>query len=395
MQLPSAKITLPVLVLAGATLFAGVLVAARRPVETHAPEIAVPAVRVLPVTPESVQLTVRTQGSVAPRTESDLVPEVAGRVVWASPALAAGGFFTAGEPLLRLDRADHEVRLLRAEAALASARSQAELARRNLERSVRLEKEGLIAAMTHEDAQNTARVAAASLRDAEAALAQARRDLERTELRAPFDGRVREKRVDVGQFVERGTPVARLYAVDYAEVRLPVTDADLAFLDLALDHRGSEAPARGPGVVLSARFAGAEHRWKARVVRTEGEIDPRSRLVHVVARVDDPYGRPGDGEGRPPLAVGMFVDAAILGRTVEGAVVLPRGALRGEDRVLVVDPQDRLTWRKVTILRADRDAVIVTSGLSAGERVILSPLEAPVEGMAVRPVVDPSPETAS
>lgn len=388
MTLPPAKVTLPVLVLVAAVLCAGVLVAARRPVATHAPEIAAPAVRVLPVTSEPVQLTVRTQGSVAPRTESDLVPEVAGRVVWASPALAAGGFFEAGAPLLRLDRADHEVKLTRAEAALASARSQAELARRNLDRSVRLQQDGLIAATTHEDAQNTSRVAAASLRDAEAALAQARRDLERTELRAPFAGRVREKRVDVGQFVERGTPVARLYAVDYAEVRLPVTDADLAFLDLALDHRGSDAPARGPGVVLSARFAGADHRWKARVVRTEGEIDPRSRLVHVVARVDDPYGRPGDGEGRPPLAVGMFVDAAILGRTVDDAVVLPRAALRGEDRVLVVDAQDRLTWRRVTVLRADRDAVVVGAGLADGERVVLSPLEAPVEGMAVRPVVE-------
>jgi RND family efflux transporter MFP subunit len=357
-------------------------------VETHAPEIVAPAVRVLPVTPESVQLTVRTQGSVAPRTESDLVPEVGGRVVWVSPALAAGGFFEEGEPLLRLDRADHEVKLLRAEAALASARSQAELARRNQDRSVRLQQDGLIAATTHEDAQNTSRVAAASLRDADAALAQARRDLDRTELRAPFAGRVREKRVDVGQFVERGTPAARLYAVDYAEVRLPVTDADLAFLDLALDHRGSDAPARGPGVVLSARFAGADHRWKARVVRTEGEIDPRSRLVHVVARVDDPYGRPGNGEGRPPLAVGMFVDAAILGRTVDAAIVLPRAALRGEDRVLVVDAQDRLTWRRVTVLRADRDTVIVGAGLQQGERVVLSPLEAPVEGMPVRPVLE-------
>lgn len=389
MKLPLPKVTLPIAVILLAVLGAGVLVAARAPVETRAPEVVAPLVRVVPVEPRTVRLSVHTQGSVAPRTESNLVPEVAGRILWVSPALAAGGFFAVGEPLVRLDRADHEVRLARAEASLASARSQAELARRNLDRSVRLQKDGLIAATTHEDAQNTSRVAAATLRDAEAALAQARRDLERTELRAPFDGRVREKHMDVGQFVDRGSPVARLYAVDYAEVRLPITDADLAFLDLALDHRGSAAPSPGPGVVLSARFAGAEHRWKGRIVRTEGEIDARSRLVHVVARVDDPYGEtPGDGARRPPLAVGMFVDAEILGRDVPDVVVLPRAALRGADRVLVVDAEDRLHWRTVRVLRTDRDGVVVSGGLAAGERVCVSPLEAPVEGMAVRPVVE-------
>ena len=106
-----------------------------------------------------------------------------------------------------------------------------------------------------------------------------------------------------------------------------------------------------------------------------------------VARVDGSRA-PGNGEGRPPLAVGMFVDAAILGRTVDDAIVLPRAALRGEDRVLVVDAQDRLTWRRVTVLRADRDTVIVGAGLRQGERVVLSPLEAPVEGMPVRPVLE-------
>lgn len=385
MSIPAPKVTLPILVVLLALLGAAVLVAARAPVETRAPEVAAPAVRVITARPEAVRLTVRTQGSVAPRTESNLVPEVAGRVVWVSPALAAGGFFAEGELLVRLDRADHEVRLARAEAALASARSQAELARRNLDRSVRLQRDGLIAATTHEDAQNAARVAAAALRDAEAALTQARRDLARTELRAPFDGRVREKHVDVGQFVDRGTPIARLYAVDYAEVRLPIADADLAFLDLRLDHRDGAAPSPGPGVILSARFAGAEHHWKGRIVRTEGEIDARSRLVHVVARVDDPYGRPGDGPERPPLAVGMFVDAEILGREVSDAITLPRAALHGADRVLVVDDEDRLRWRAVTVLRADRDGVIVTDGLRPGERVCVSPLEAPVDGMAVRP----------
>ncbi len=389
MSLPNPKVTLPVAVLLLAAAGAAVLIAARAPVETHAPEVIAPVVRVTTVAPRTVALAVQSQGSVAPRTESNLVPEVAGRVVWVSPALVAGGFFELDEPLLRLERVDHEVRLARAQAALQSAQSQAALTRRNRERSARLAKDGLMAATTHEDAEHAERAGVAALRDAEAALDQARHDLERTELRAPFAGRVREKHVDVGQFVERGTPVARLYAVDYAEVRLPIADHDLAFLDLALDHRGSAAPAPGPEVVLSARFAGQEHRWQGRVVRTEGEIDARSRLVHVVARVDDPYGRPeqgNTGQPRPPLAVGLFVDAEIQGRTVPDAVVLPRAALRGADQVLVVDGEDRLRWRRVTVLRGDREGVVVSGGLAAGDRVVLSPLEAPVDGMAVRPI---------
>ncbi len=380
---------LPIAVLLVAVVGAGVMVAARPEVETRAPDVQAPLVRVIAVGLEDVQLRVRTHGTVAPRTESNLVPEVGGRVVWVSPALASGGFFSAGEPLLRLDPTDYRLRLERAEAGLASARSQARLTARNRERSDQLARDGLVAPTSREDAEHAATAAAAAVRDTEAALMQARRDLERTTLTAPYAGRVREEQVDVGQYVERGVSLARLYAVDYAEVRLPVPDADLAFLDLGLDDRGA-APAGGPAVVLTARFAGQEHRWDGRIVRTEGELDPKSRMVHAVARVDDPYrtARTGSDDGRPPLAVGMFVEAEILGRKVPGAVVLPRAALRGEDRVLIVDGEDRLRERRVTVLRADGEQVVVSAGLAAGERVCVSPLETAVDGLRVRPVTE-------
>jgi RND family efflux transporter MFP subunit len=382
------KAVLPVVVLAAAVLGAVVMVAARPRVEMRALEAHPPLVRVVGVAMRPLRLRVRTHGTVVPRTESHLVAEVGGRVTWVSPALASGGFFAAAEPLVRLDPSDHALRLARAEAALASAQSQARLAARNRARSAELAREGLVASTQREDAEHAAAAAAAGLRDAEALLAQARRDLERTTLEAPFDGRVREEHVDPGQFVERGTRLATLYAVDYAEVRLPVPDADLAFLDLALAHRGDRVSARGPGVVLTARFAGGEHRWKARIVRTEGELDARSRVVWAVARVDDPYGDRAGGDRRPPLAVGMFVEAEIIGRTVPEAVVLPRGALRGPDRVLVVDAGDRLRERRVNVLRTEGDRAIVSDGLRAGERVCVSPLEASAEGLPVRPVAE-------
>jgi multidrug efflux pump subunit AcrA (membrane-fusion protein) len=141
-------------------------------------------------------------------------------------------------------------------------------------------------------------------------------------------------------------------------------------------------------VILRAHFAGSEREWHGRVVRTEGEIDPKSRMVHVVARVDDPYARRAD-DGRPPLAVGLFVEAEILGRRAEGVVVLPRAALRSDGRVLVVDDEQNLRFREVEVLRKGRDELIISSGLAAGDRVCISPLEAAVDGMAVRTVGGP------
>ena len=154
-------------------------------------------------------------------------------------------------------------------------------------------------------------------------------------MKAPYTGRIRTKSVDVGQFVSRGAPVARVYAVDYAEVRLPIPDAELAYVDLPLAFRGQAGDAKGPKVTLRAQFAGREHTWQGRIVRTEAEIDPQSRMVQAVARVADPYGQ-GGRPGRPPLAVGMFVEAEIEGRWTS-SVVLPRVALRGGDTVYVID----------------------------------------------------------
>ena len=216
---------------------------------------------------------------------------------------------------------------------------------------------------------------------------RAERDLQRTEIRAPYAGRVRRKDVDVGQYVAPGTTLATIYAVDYAEIRLPLPDDDLAYIDLPLDYRGETASNRGPRVTLMASFAGRTFEWRGRIVRTEGEIDRRSRMVHAVVSVKDPYGR-GDDPDRPPLAAGLFVAAEIEGRPVREVAVIPRSAVRGDDQVLVVTDDDRLHFRTIEILRRKQDRVIVASGLSEGERMCVSPLSAVTDGMRVRPVDD-------
>jgi RND family efflux transporter MFP subunit len=408
----SAKVAVPLGILALGVAGAAAMIATR-PVVTATPtETAAPLVRALRVAPESLRYAVRANGTVAPRTQSDLVPQVSGEVVWISPSLASGGFFDAGEPLLRIDPRDYEVDLESGRAALARAESEFARSRTERGRQRELAERSVASQARIDDAENAYRVGEAQVREARASLERAERDLDRTELRAPFQGRVREKSVDVGQFVNRGAPIAKLYAVDIAEVRLPVPDRELSFLDLDLGLRrapngtppnapadggsaikggeisgkGAETSEKGAEVLLHADFAGKQRTWHGRIVRTEGEIDPRSRMVHVVARVEEPYA------ADPPLAVGLFVSAEIFGRTVESAYVLPRAALQQRpegDLVFVIDAYDRLRFRPVTVLRVQQGDVVIGEGLAPGERVSISPLGAAVDGMRVRVIEEP------
>ena len=378
------KWSLPVAILAVAALVVVSLVSSRPQLETAPREVVPPPVRVLTVRPTEVDLGVSSQGSVIPVTEADLVSEVAGTIVWTAESFEVGGFFDAGEVLLRLDRRDYELALASARAALAQAgvglareQAEADVAREEWEELGEDGEPGPLVLRQPQLAEARAQV--------EAALANMRRaelDLQRTAIRAPFAGRLRAKRVDRGEFVNRGVPLATIYAVDAAEVVLPVPDSELAFLDLPL---GGELGDRGPRVLLRAQFAGGRHEWEGRVVRVGGEIDPATRMVNLIARVDDPYRASGD---RPPLSVGLFVDAEVVGRSVESVFQVPRGALVGADRVWLVE-DGRLVLRHVGILRADPEAVIVSDGLSAGDRISLTILESAVDGMRVAPQPEP------
>lgn len=382
------KWALPAAVLAVAALVVFGLLRSRPVVETAPREVVPPPVRVMTATPTEVDLGVRSQGSIIPVTEADLVSEVAGTIVWTAGSFEVGGFFDAGEVLLRLDRRDYELALASARAALAQA--GVGLAREQAEADVaREEWEELGAAGEPSPLVLRQPQLAEARAQVEAALANKRRaelDLERTAIRAPFAGRLRAKRVDRGEFVNRGVPLATIYAVDAAEVVLPVPDSELAFLDLPL---GSELGDSGPRVLLRAQFAGGRHEWEGRIARVGGEIDPATRMVNLIARVDDPYQASGD---RPPLSVGLFVDAEVVGRSVESVFQVPRGALVGADRVWLVQ-DGTLVLRLVGILRADPEVVIVSEGLAAGDRISLTILESAVDGMRVTP--QPEPEAAA
>jgi RND family efflux transporter MFP subunit len=405
----TAKIIAPILVLVGAVAITTAMISARPTVDSKRPPDADPLVRVLRVVAAPVTLEVEAQGTVEPRTESDLVTEVSGRIVWVSPNLASGGFFDAGDPLVRIDPRDYEVALEGALAAMTRAEANAVHAAADLARQRNMGRSGASSRSRLDDAVHNQASALAGVREAKVAVRRAELDLERSEIVAPFEGRVRDKHVDVGQFVGRGVAVARVYSVDYAEVRLPISDSELAFLDPGVGLRGvvPAAPAmtgdvvpslapredpsamaapdvpHAPRVVLSAEYGGQVITWEARLVRTEGALDPRTRMLTVVARVDDPYGRTAE-EVRPVLPVGLFVNAVIEGREVADVFEVPRSALRRGSRVLVVDDENRLHFRPVEILRTDGERSWIRSGLEVGERVVTSPIEIVTDGMKVR-----------
>ncbi len=392
------RLMLPVIFVTTGLFIATLMFALRPAPESQPKALLAPLVTVQTLVSEPVRFVVKTQGTVVPRTESALVPQVAGEVVWVSPALVAGGFFEQGDMLVRIDDADARATVTRARAVLTRTRSEEARATKERERQQRLAEQDIASQTRIDDTENAYRIAFAMRSEAVVALEKAERDLSRTQLRAPYAGRVRSKSVDVGQFVDRGKAIATLYAVDHAEVRLPVPDRELGYLEVPLTYRpptaadpatddasadGEEAragSASGPLVTLRARFAGAEHSWRGRIARTEGEIDPKSRMVTLVAQVEDPY---AEHESRPPLAVGLFVSAEIEGATVPEAFVLPRVALREGGRVLVFE-DGRLRFRRVEVLRVERERVVVASGLQSGEQVCVTPLSQAIDGMAVR-----------
>lgn len=384
----------PLLILGAASLVIVALFLARRVPEERPQQELAPLVRVTTAAAAPLQFTVSANGAVSPRTESDLIPQVSGEIVEMSPALVAGGFFEAGDLLARIDAADYRVDRETARAQVARAKSEHVRTKKELDRQRRLAGQSVASESRIDDATNDYQIAEASLREAEARLERAERDLERTTIRAPYRGRVRSEMVDLGQFVNRGTAIARVYAVDYAEIRLPLPDRELAFLDIVpLNRRidtsrgqedAADAPPRGARVELRADFAGGSHRWEGRLVRSEAELDPRSRMVHLVARVADPFGL--ETERSAPLAIGLFVEATIEGRKLDRAFVLPRDSLRPGNQIYIVDADDRIRFREIELIRTERDRIVVGSGIASGDRVCTSPLDAAIDGMPVRVV---------
>lgn len=336
-------------------------------------------VEAIPAEVSSVNFSVRSQGAVKPRTETTVVAEVAGQIVSVSPNFIAGGFFRQGEVLLQIDPSDYETALLRAQATLASRRAQLSDMKARSEQALKdwnnLGRAGEPSDLVLRKPQLAE--AEAAVQAARAELQQAERNLERTRIRLPYDGLVRSKLVDVGQYVGPGTPVGVTFAVDRAEIRLPLSGSDLDYLELPSATR-LDRTQRVP-VTLSADSGGISGQWSGEIVRTEGVVDDASRVIYAVAEVVDPYGFLGQSR-QAELKMGTFVRAEIQGRRIEDVVILPRAVLQPDNTVLVANAERTLEIREVTVARAEPRFVYLTDGIEDGELVVTTALDAPIPG---------------
>ena len=377
------KIVLPIAIIAGAVLVSWQIIAARPEVERVAAPPPTLLVEVAVAEREPVTFTVHSQGVVTPRTRTTLVSEVSGQIAEVAPAFVSGGFFEAGDVLVKIDPRHYQTALKRARSEVAKARTKVAtehaLAGYAYQDWLRLRELNAAERPASDLALRKPQLAeaVAALEFAEADLEKATEDVDRTVIRAPYDGMVREKRADVGQYVNVGAQLAETFATDYAEVRLPLPQVDLQYLDLP----GPDSERFLP-VKLSADIGGVRRTWQGRIVRSEGVFDAESRVLHVVAQVDDPYGQVGeDGE---PLRIGTFVTAEIEGRAGGDLFVIPRHSLQRGETLWLVGEDMAIQPRLLEIVRADERFSYVAGGLSDGERYTVTPPEQPLPGMLVR-----------
>ncbi len=387
------RFIIPLAVLAGCGWYAKKMIDSRPPPQRFSAPRNLTHVEATRLSPTNYQIWLQCQGTVRPRTESTLIPEVSGLVTKISPNFRDGGFFEKGEVLVLVDSSDYESALTVARAVLTEATTNLELEQAQSEQALedwkKLGEGGEPSPLVLRKPQLAK--AEASVESARARLEEAQRNLQRVSIAAPYAGRIMTKRVDVGQYVSPGSVLANIYAVDYAEIRLPLSNDQLAYVDIPEVYRG-DAPSDippGPEVIFKSRVGEAAASWKGRVVQAEGAMDTRSRQLFVVAQVENPYGRTANG--RPPLKVGMFVQAEIRGRMMTNVFVLPRSTVRPGDEVLIIDDKNCLHRRPLEIIQRDSRSVIVAAGLKTGEVLCQTPLPFAAEGSQVVPKIDGAP----
>lgn len=373
----------------GVAVYRGLASLREAPARVEQP-VARPLVETQTVYVETMKMNVRGFGTVQPRTEVDVVPQVAGRVVQCHRDFVNGGFFEAHEPLIMIEKKDYELAVQNAASAVAAA--EVALAREQAEALVARQEWQQLHPGTEPSSplvlrEPQVKQAQAQLQAGQAQYSKALLDLNRTEVSLPFNGRIWQKSVDLGQYVTPGQPIARVYGTDVVEIVVPLEDRELQWFDVPNMGAPKDNPGRpGPIALLKAEFAGRQYTWQGRVARTQGRIDEAARTVPVVVEVTEPF---DSNNGRPPLVPGMFIeDVEIQGRPVSGIVRIPRYALRKGRHVWVTEGE-RLRVREVTIARQDEQFVYVSQGLSDGDHVVISSLDAVSDGMEIR--TEPQP----
>lgn len=355
------------------------------PVRTER-KIVAPLVKVQIVRQQDIQMVVQGYGTVQPKVQAEVVPQVSGKVVAINPDFKDGGFIEAGEALITIDPRDYELAVQRAQAEVARAEVELDIERAEAEVS-RQEWEQLNPGTEPPSPlvvrEPQIRQAQTRLEAAKAVLATAELNLERTGVSLPFDGRVVSETVDLGQYVSSGQSIGKIYGIEAVEIEVPLEDKELAWFDVPANPvsiNGGDSVKTGSTAEVRSHFAGASHTWQGLVVRTTGEIDKTSRLVSVVVEVSEPFKA---ANGRPPLVPGMFVEVIIKGKILENAISVPRYAVHNGNEVWVVN-NNLLRIQPLGIARADKDFVYAVSGIEDGAVIVVSPLDIVTNRMKIR-----------
>lgn len=388
------KLLLPAIIAAiGITAMALLVIAQPKPVPRAVEEE--PAriqVTVMPAKHQALHLAVEAQGIVRPKREIDLVAQVSGQVVEVDPAFVDGGFFDAEQPLLRIDEREYR-------AALSSARSRVADAEQRLaeERGRSLQAEREWRDLGNQSANDLflrkpqMASARANLESARGDLEVAELNLERTRIRVPFKGRVRQTRANLGQYVTAGTPLATVYDSTLVEVRLPLTESQAALVDLPLTPGATEPVP----VTLTGSVAGESHQWQGVLARTDAFVDADSRLYYAVVEVADPFSIGSIGsidsveqasdEPGAPLLPGLFVSAEIQGKRLDGVLKLPRAALFERDQLLTLDEENSISQQKVQVLRRSETHVWIRTNIAEDTLISLDKHSLTPAGTSVEP----------
>jgi len=382
------KVWLPIIVIVGAVaIFVGMTMMKKAPTRAVPPDTGV-LVHYVTAEPVERVVTVSGTGTVVPRWKVNIQPEITGKVEWISPKMVSGGFFRSGEPMVRIDSLDYQLAVDQAEAAVAKAQVAALVARANAD--IAKQQWDMVAANRERlvglDSINLNNPnplvlnepqlldAESGLKSAQATLEKARLNLKRTEITAPFNCKIGSTGIAVGQLVTPSTVIGQLYGTDGVEIEVGLPVADLEWFDV---------PGAKAEVVLDV--GNKQYKWEGRIDRSTGVVDQAGRLSRVVVQVANPF---VSRDGSPDLSIGSFVSVEIEGHKVERIYALPRRALREESTVWVSKADSTLDIRTVEVARLTPGEVLIRSGISDGEKVVLTNLLGGVAGLKLRPVVE-------
>ena len=374
------KITLAALVL-GIVFIAAIATLKPAPEKAKRPPPPLLMVDVITAAPQHLRPQVLSQGTVAPKREIDLISQVSGKVIAVADDYGNGSFFRSGDQLIQIESDEYQFAVVRAKAQLAKALEQVALEKgrsRQAKREWRDLGDRTANALFLREPQLAA--AEATLESARADLDKANLDLSRTQIVTPFQGRIRQTFVDLGQFVGPGARIAKIYSTDVVEVRLPLSDRQVSLIDLPVNFEDA-ATANYPNVTLRSTVGDRHYEWNGKIVRTESSIDIQSRMTYAVAEIQNPF-KEDPNSDRHPLSIGMFVEAEIEGRSIANAVPLPKQIIYRGDEILVLNANNEIAMQKLTIVQSDGDSVVAVD-IPSGTRVVGTRIGLPVPGMKV------------